>query len=142
MQALNKYAIEIAKRYRIHSCTDVTGFGFLGHLNEMVAPGYSIHVEAGKVLYIREAERLASEYLTTGGGIKNRRYLHDKVSLQGLSMPIEEVLLDPQTSGGLLISVHRDDASALLDGLAALDTRSCMAAEVIPRAAHNVIVTP
>ena len=141
MQKLNKYAFNIAKRYRIHSCTDVTGFGFLGHLNEMVTPEYSIHVEAGRILYIREAEKLAAEYLITGGGAKNRMFLRDKVSLQGLSMPMEEILFDPQTSGGLLISVHRDDADALLAELGELETPCCMAGEVIPRIDSNIIVT-
>jgi len=141
MQTLNKYAAEISRRYRVHSCTDVTGFGFLGHLNEMVTPGYSIHVEAGNVLYIEEAERLAAEYLMTGGGVKNRKFLRDKVSLQGLSMPMEEILLDPQTSGGLLISVHKDDAEALLDDLKQLEQASCMVGKVIPREEFNVIVT-
>lgn len=108
----------------------------------MVTPEYSIHVEAGKVLYIREAERLAAEYLITGGGIKNRKFLQDKVSLQGLSMPIEEILFDPQTSGGLLISVHKDDADALLAELSRVEPPCCMVGEVIPRTDNNVIVTP
>ena len=141
MQLLNKYAFEIAKQYRIHSCTDVTGFGFLGHLNEMVTPEYSIHVDAGKVLYIQEAEKLAAEYLITGGGIKNRKYLQNKVNIQGLSMPIEEILFDPQTSGGLLISVHKDDATALLNALSGQEQSCCMVGEVIPRDDINIIVT-
>ena len=142
MQTLNKHASEIARRYRVHSCTDVTGFGFLGHLNEMVTPAYSIRVEAGKVLYIKEAERLAAEFLITGGGAKNRKFLLDKVELQGLSMPMEEILLDPQTSGGLLLSVHGDDAGSLLDALGALDQPSCMVGEVVSRENANIIVTP
>jgi selenide,water dikinase len=142
MQRLNKYAFEIAKNYRIHSCTDVTGFGFLGHLNEMTAPGYSISVEASNVLYIKEAEKLAAEDIITGGGIKNRKFLQDKVSLRGLSVPIEEILFDPQTSGGLLISVHPDDANALLEALSGQDPKCCIVGEVIPREDINVIVTP
>ena len=142
MRTLNKYAFEIAGRYRIHSCTDVTGFGFLGHLNEMVTPEYSIQVEASRVLYIQEAERLAAEYLITGGGAKNRNFMQNKVSWFGLSMPMEEILLDPQTSGGLLISVHPDDAGALLADLAALEPPSCLVGEVIPRQDHSLIVIP
>ena len=141
MQTLNKYAFEIAKKFRIHSCTDVTGFGFLGHLNEMVTPAYSIHVTAGSVAYIKEAYRLAEEYLMTGGGTKNRNFLKDKVILRGLTMPMEEILFDPQTSGGLLISVDKDDADALLAELNALEQPCRMVAEVIPRADANVIVT-
>lgn len=140
MQKLNKYAFEIAKEFRIHSCTDVTGFGFLGHLNEMVTPEYSIRVAAGKVLYIEEAARLAAEYLITGGGIKNRKFLEDKVDLQALSMPMEEILFDPQTSGGLLISVHPDDAEALLEALGGQEPPCCMVGEVVPREEKSVIV--
>ena len=141
MQTLNKYAAEISKPYRIHSCTDVTGFGFLGHLNEMVTPEYSIHVEAGNVLYIKEAERLAAEYLITGGGIKNRKFLHDKVIFRGISMPMEEILFDPQTSGGLLLSVHKDDVNALLIDLKKLEQECSMVGEVTSRAESNIIVT-
>ena len=141
MQTLNKYAFEIAKNYRIHSCTDVTGFGFLGHLNEMVTPEYSIRVHSENVLYIREAENLAAEFLITGGGIKNRKFLESKVFLDGLSMPMEEILFDPQTSGGLLISVHKDDADALLALLTKQGLSCCLAGEVIPRGDSNIIVS-
>jgi selenide,water dikinase len=141
MQTLNKYAFEIAKKYRIHSCKDVTGFVFLGHLNEMVTPEYSIQVMASKVLYIPEAERLAEEYLITGGGAKNRKFLQDKVDLQRLTMPMEEILFDPQTSGGLLISVHKDDADRLLCELGDLEIPSCMAGTVIERTTSNIVVT-
>lgn len=141
MQTLNKCAFEIAKNYRIHSCTDVTGFGFLGHLNEMVTDEYSVHVKADNVLYIKEAYRLAEEFLITGGGTKNRKFLHGKVNLVGLSMPMEEILFDPQTSGGLLISVHKADAEPLLSELGKLDLPCCMVGEVVPRGDYNITVT-
>ena len=141
MQTLNKYAFEIAKKYRIHSCTDVTGFGFLGHLNEMVTDKYSIHVNAENILYIPEAERLAAEFLTTGGGVSNRKFLEDKVNLRDLSMPIEEILFDPQTSGGLLISVHKDDADALLAEMKILEQPCSIVGKVIPREEYNIIVS-
>lgn len=141
MQTLNKRAFEIAEKYRLHSCTDVTGFGFLGHLNEMVTTDYSIHINADKVPYIQEAEKLASEYLITGGGANNRMYLKDSVDLRGLSMPVEEVLFDPQTSGGLIFSVHKDDAEPLLDELNSQVPGCRIVGEVIPRAEHNIVVT-
>ena len=141
MQALNKYAFEAASKYTLHAGTDVTGFGFLGHLNEMVTPEYSIIVDSGKVLYIQEAKKLAAEYLITGGGIKNRQFLEDKVDLRGLSMPMEEILFDPQTSGGLLLSVHKDDAEELLSELGEQGHSCCMAAEVVPREKSNIIIT-
>jgi selenide,water dikinase len=142
MLTLNKYAAEAARKYRVHSCTDVTGFGLLGHINEMTAPGYSIRVDAGHVPYFEEAYRLASEYMITGGGSKNRAFLRDKVSVSGLTMPMEEILFDPQTSGGLLFCVHRDDAGALLADLRELGPPPALVGEVIPRADKNVIVVP
>ena len=141
MQMLNKYAIDIAKKYRIHSCTDVTGFGFLGHLNEMVTDAYSIHVDAGKVAYIQEAEKLAANGFITGGGIRNRKFLSDKVSIRGLSSPMEEILFDPQTSGGLLLSVCEEDADELVAKLKGVG-EPCLVGSVIPRAEDSVIVTP
>lgn len=140
MQRLNKYAFEIARKFRIHACTDVTGFGLLGHLNEMVTPSYSIRVESRDVLYIDEAKELAEEFLITGGGTKNRLFLKGSVDLRGISMPIEEILFDPQTSGGLLISVHGDDADALLDALSDQDPKCCMIGDVIARGEKNIIV--
>lgn len=141
MQRLNKYALEAATGYRVHSCTDVTGFGLLGHLNEMVTPDYSVHVTAGNIPYIPESERLASEYLITGGGAHNRIYMEDLVDIQGVPMPLEEIMYDPQTSGGLLICVHKDDADALLAELNVREQLCSIVGEVIPRAHRNIIVS-
>lgn len=140
MQTLNKYAFEIAARYNIHSCTDVTGFGFLGHLNEMVTSGYSIRVDSRQVLYIPEAWRLAEEFLITGGGQKNRTFLQEKVSFTNVAPAMEEILFDPQTSGGLLLSVAAEDAAALLAELSTLTIASCMVGEVVDRMDQNILV--
>ncbi len=140
MQTLNKYAFEIAAQYRIHSCTDVTGFGFLGHLNEMVNDSYSIRVDSANVLYIPEAWRLASEFLLTGGGQNNRTFLHNKVEFRNVPLPMQEILFDPQTSGGLLLSVHPDDADALMAKLGTPDIPCCTVGEVTEREKHNIIV--
>ena len=141
MRLLNRYAFEAAGPYRVHSCTDVTGFGFLGHLNEMATPEVSIRVDAGSVPYIPEAERLAAEYLITGGGAQNRRFLRAHVRMEGLSMAMEEILLDPQTSGGLLLSVHGDDAVPLLKALRGHAMPCRAVGEVVPREDRNIIVT-
>ena len=140
MQTLNKYAMEAARPFRLHACTDVTGFGFLGHLNEMVTPAYTIRVTAGALPYIPEARHLAEAFLVTGGGLKNRKFLADKVELIGLDTATEEILFDPQTSGGLLLSVHPDDASAVMDALAGTALPAALVGEVVPREARNVIV--
>lgn len=140
METLNKYAFEIARQYRLHSCTDVTGFGFLGHLNEMVTQEYTIAVDSKSVGYIPQALHLAEEFLITGGGQKNRDFLQNKVRFQGVSQPMEEILFDPQTSGGLLLCVSPQDARELLRALESLELPSCLVAEVRDRADCNVVV--
>jgi len=143
MERLNKYAMSAARNFRIHAATDVTGFGFLGHLNEMVTPDYSIRVTASRIPYIPEAYQLAEQFLITGGGMKNRKSLAKNVMFHDLDRATEEILFDPQTSGGLLLSVHPDDASPLLSALDSLDMPSLPAAvvgEVIERRVHNIQV--
>lgn len=140
MATLNKHAFEIANKFNVHSCTDVTGFGFLGHLNEMVTSAYSIAVDSKRVPYITEAMRYAEEFLITAGGQKNRDFLQDKVLFEHVSEPMQEILFDPQTSGGLLLSVSPKDAGELLKELAGLELRSAIVAEVRERGGRNIIV--
>lgn len=140
MQTLNKYAFEAASKFRLHAGTDVTGFGFLGHLNEMTTDKYTIAVESGAVKYIPGAHRLAEEFLTTGGGQKNRKFLTDKVRFENVSAPMQEILLDPQTSGGMLLSVPKEDAAELMKILGDLEMPSCVVGEVQPRKDANIIV--
>ncbi|MCL2842239.1 MAG: selenide, water dikinase SelD [Oscillospiraceae bacterium] len=135
METLNKYAIEAAKPFRVHACTDVTGFGCLGHLNEMTTPAISIRVTADVVPYIPAAWQVAAAGCITGGGVRNRAFLADKVALQGVASAMEEILFDPQTSGGLLLSVHPADTSAVLDALGGLTLASAVVGEVVPRVA-------
>ncbi len=141
MQYLNKYARDIMIKYNVNACTDVTGFGFLGHLNEMVKDDYSIRVNSKNIPFIKDADLFAKEFLITAGGQKNRNFLKDKVMLNDISFEIQEILFDPQTSGGLLISVAEQDAEKLLEELNALEIKSSIVAEVIERKEKNIIVS-
>jgi len=141
MRTLNKYAFGAIKKYGVHSCTDVTGFGFLGHLNEMVTDAYSIVVNSGGVPYIPEALRLAEEFLITAGGQKNRDFLDGKVRFENVGEAMQEILFDPQTSGGLLVCAAPEDAPALLAELNKLDIQSYEVAEVTKRLDTNVVVS-
>ena len=138
MLTLNKYALDIAKKYDISGITDVTGFGFLGHLNEMVTEKYSIAVESGQVKYIEEAKYLAQEFLVTGGGQNNRNFLAQSLHFNNVENFMQEILFDPQTSGGLLIGVSEKDADSLLKELELLETEPCLVAEVISRKDKNI----
>ena len=140
METLNKYSAEKMKKYNINGCTDVTGFGFLGHLSEMLNDEISIVIDSKKVPYIKEAYEYAEEFLITSAGQKNRKHLGDKVILEGVSFPMEEILFDPQTSGGLLISVANEDTDKFLADLEELDIKSSLVGEIVKKDAFRIKV--
>ncbi|WP_238902288.1 selenide, water dikinase SelD [Clostridium sp. YIM B02506] len=140
METLNKYAADKMKKYKVNACTDVTGFGFLGHLNEMIKDEYSIKVNGNTLPYIKEAYDYAKEFLITAGGQRNRRHLKDKVLFKDIEFALEEILFDPQTSGGLLISLSSDEADDLLKELQELDLKSEIVGEVIEKQEFNIII--
>ncbi|MGH1647653.1 selenide, water dikinase SelD [Enterococcus gilvus] len=119
METLNKYAMAIIRNYEINSCTDVTGFGLAGHLHEMVNGQYSAEIDSARLPYFDEAYQGAKEFILTAGGQRNRNYMEDKIDFQLNDFGIEELLFDPQTSGGLLVSVPADEAAALVAELQA-----------------------
>ncbi|MCK5780882.1 MAG: selenide, water dikinase SelD [Psychrilyobacter sp.] len=140
METLNKYSAEKMSHYEVNGCTDITGFGFLGHLSEMLNDEISIIIESKKVPYIEEAFEYASEFLITSAGQKNRKHLGDKVNLRDIGFAMEEILFDPQTSGGLLISVASKDAVALLEDLEELDIKSSLVGEIVEKGEHRIEV--
>ena len=111
METLNKYAMDIIRNYSINSCTDVTGFGLAGHLHEMVGDQFSAEIQSKDLPYFEEA------YQGTAGGQRNRNYMEDKIDFQINDFGIEELLFDPQTSGGLLVSVPAEEVGALIKEL-------------------------
>ncbi len=117
MTTLNKYAAECCRAYDIHACTDVTGFSFLGHLHEMLDGQHSCRVDAGAVPIFAEALRHADEFLLTAAGQRNRNHTGPFVRFENVSFAMEEVLFDPQTSGGLLVALPGDQAAALVEDL-------------------------
>ncbi len=119
MTTLNKTASMIGRNYAIHACTDVTGFGFLGHLHEMMDGKLSCRIQAEKVPRIEEALHHADEFLLTAAGQKNRNHVEKYVKFENVTFAMEELLFDPQTSGGLLFAVGADEAESLRDELRA-----------------------
>lgn len=140
MENLNKYSAEKIRKYKVNACTDVTGFGFLGHLYEMTKKDYSIIVDANSVHYIEEAYDYAKEFLITAAAQKNRKYLNGKIKFENIEFAMEEILFDPQTSGGLLISVDSQDAEELLNDLNELEIKSQIVGEVVERKDFSIIV--
>lgn len=117
MTTLNKYAADIIKNYPVNACTDVTGFGLIGHLSEMLNHQYSATLTFSSIPYISAAYDCAREFLITAGGQRNRNQFEQYVNNQTCDFAVEELLYDPQTSGGLLISVPTEVAQNLLKDL-------------------------
>lgn len=117
MTTLNKKASEICRKYEIHAGTDVTGFGFLGHLHEMMDGRLRCKIYADQVPVFPEALSYADEFLLTAAGQRNRNHVEQYVDFTDISFAMEEVLFDPQTSGGLLVAVKPEQAQALVHEL-------------------------
>ncbi len=120
MLRLNRTAAAAAERFRVHSMTDVTGYGLLGHAYEMAkASQVTLQLSASSVPLIdgEGVHALAREGMLPGGIESNRNYIGSEISWNGAALVDQQILLDPQTSGGLLISVHPDDAQQLCNAL-------------------------
>jgi len=111
MEMLNRYASEIIRKYEVHSCTDVTGFGLLAHLMEMLDQKVSAEIWSEKVPYIEECEEYVEEFYLTAAGQRNRNHVGDQVRFENCSFAMEEILFDPQTSGGLLVSMDSEEGA-------------------------------
>ena len=117
MTTLNRDAADCCSRYDIHACTDVTGFGFLGHLHEMMDGRLSCRIDWKRVPYFPEAAAYADEFLLTAAAQRNRNHAGPFVRFEGTPFAVEEVLFDPQTSGGLLAALPEADALKLREDL-------------------------
>lgn len=115
MRRLNKYAAEIMKRYPVNSCTDVTGFGLIGHVYEMAyGSGCTIQLETESIPMLRKAKEMAQMGIIPAGAYSNRAYLEGKVRIKNtVPLSVSDILFDPQTSGGLLISVPEKEGIRL-----------------------------
>jgi selenide,water dikinase len=114
MTTLNKGARDCAVRYRVHACTDVTGFSLLGHLLEMMqGSDTSARIETGTIEFLPRVLEFANMGLLPAGVYRNRAFAEPHVDEGNLPLKVRDALYDPQTSGGLLIAVDAGDADAL-----------------------------
>ena len=116
MATLNKTARDIMVQYDVHSCTDVTGFGLIGHSFEMAqGSACTIHILADQIPYHAEALELAAMGFIPAGAYRNREYAEADVFVcSDISLAMQDILYDPQTSGGLLIALPKENAEACL----------------------------
>jgi len=120
MLTLNRRACEAMLAFDVHGCTDVTGFGLIGHARELaLASGVTLEIAADEVRYLPGAVEYARQGALPGGLKNNREFASCAVELmRELAPEIEALLYDPQTSGGLLISLPPDEAAELERSLA------------------------
>jgi selenide,water dikinase len=118
MTTLNKSARDAMVKYNVHSCTDVTGFGMLGHCFEM-AQGSDVEItlEVDAIDLIPEALELARMGILPAGMYRNRKFAEAGVDAGTIELAKQDMLYDPQTAGGLLMAVDPADADALYEEL-------------------------
>ena len=115
MTTLNKSARDAMVQYRVHACTDVTGFGLLGHACEMAqGSGVELELRVEDIDLIPEAVELARMGILPAGMYRNRAFAEGEVDAGVTELCKQDLLYDPQTAGGLLMAVDPADADALL----------------------------
>ncbi|HJA47806.1 MAG TPA: selenide, water dikinase SelD [Candidatus Agathobaculum intestinipullorum] len=118
MTTLNHAARDAMVQFRVHACTDVTGFGLLGHALEMAqGSGVQIKLNVSALPIPSEALELARMGILPEGMYRNRKYAEPFVMAGNIPLEIQDALYDPQTSGGLLIAVDPSDADTLAEAM-------------------------
>ena len=133
MTMLNKSASHICHSYEIHACTDVTGFGFLGHLNEMINKNVSAEIDSISIPVIKGALHYAEEFLFTAAAQRNRNHVAQLLEAGNTDEMYVDLLSDPQTSGGLLLAVAPQDAEALEAELQAAGLPAAIVGEILEK---------
>lgn len=115
MTTLNKKAKETAAGFTVHACTDVTGFGLLGHCAEMADAGKAV-IELGVegIAFMHGAEEYSGMGLIPGGAYRNQEHVSHLLDAGGVAEVYVDLLSDPQTSGGLLFAVPEDEAERMV----------------------------
>lgn len=142
MTTLNKHAKDAMMAVKANACTDITGFGLLGHSLEMAeGSGVTIELDSKKIPVVKGVTEFAKMGLIPAGAYANKRFIGDKVVFhESVSEEMKDILYDPQTSGGLLISVVPERLDALLEGLKGNATEFCVIGRVIEKQESCIIV--
>lgn len=144
MATLNRDAAEVMNDYPVRACTDITGFGLLGHLAEMVVDSnYGIEIRSEKIPVIPKALEYAGMGLVPAGAYKNREFREQMVDFaSSVDRLLQDILFDPQTSGGLLICVKRESGDDLVKSLKKNGIKdAAVIGEVLSEPAGRVVVS-
>jgi selenide,water dikinase len=135
MRALNRGACEIVLRHPVHACTDITGFGLLGHAREMAkASGVCLAIDHSALEFLPGAIGYSAQGALPGGLKNNRTFVCSDVQMAAAIPPeVENLLYDPQTSGGLFVSVAPEAVEALAADLSGAGIPARTVGQVRPR---------
>jgi selenium donor protein len=141
MSTLNKYAGEIIVNYKVTACTDITGFGLMGHAYEMAsASQVTLKLSKDKIPYIESAREYAQMGLVPAGSYNNRNYIEGKYEFRNTPEWMKDILFDPQTSGGLLITCSREESEKIMSELSNLELQSSVIGEAIQQQEEKYII--
>jgi selenide,water dikinase len=137
-----KYAAEAMREFAVKGATDVTGFALLGHAWELAkASGVTIEIDAGAVPLLDGALELAAAGILTSGDKTNREYVGEDIEIDAaVDENLVKLLFDPQTAGGMLISISADQASRLLERLVENYPVAQVIGRVTERASYSIVV--
>lgn len=141
MSTLNRAASEAMLAVGVNACTDVTGFGLLGHLHEMaIASGLAAEVDPRRVPVLEESWELARKGIVPDGTHNNRHYLNGKVRWEGISREEQLVLCDAQTSGGLLIACPAEREDAMARAMGQADVEATLIGRMAPGRPGEILI--
>jgi selenide,water dikinase len=135
MCTLNRAGLELSLPFELHAATDVTGFSLLGHAREMaVGSKVSFVIDSKQIEFLPQARELAQQGFLSGGLKRNQEFIGGCVEfVPDVPEDVRNLLFDPQTSGGLLLSVAANDAAKLLESLRASGVAGQLVGEVIKK---------
>jgi selenide,water dikinase len=140
MERLNRYAAEKFAGFAVHACTDVTGFGLAVHAAEMAGERFTLVIDGGSLPLLEGALGFAENFYATAAGQRNRNFMDGKADVSGISPALQEIVFDPQTSGGLLIALAAEYAQALCGAIQKDDPAAAIIGEVCRREEFSVVV--
>jgi len=142
METLNHKTSQLLSKYTVNACTDITGFGLLGHTLESTREDITYLLNSTDIPIMPQVKELCEQNVVPGGSKRNMAYLEDKVSYDNsISHTTKQILCDAQTSGGLLIAIDKKDAVEYLKEIEELSFGyASIIGEIVPRGKSPIIV--
>ncbi len=142
MCTLNKVAAEPLNGQNVNACTDITGFGLAGHAYEMASGSdVTILLHSDNIVLLDGTVENAKQGFVPGGAYRNKDYIKDKVLITDVEEHMIDIIFDPQTSGGLLLSLPEEEAIKIMEYYKEhLETEFSIIGEVIEKQEHSIII--